>query len=80
MKCIKHENQKSTSNSEEDRNKYFSNLFNDSGKIDITLAHLSNSKQEKNYMVYRHICPNKVKEALEKMTNNKAIRPNNTPI
>lgn len=41
----------------------------------VMLVHLSNFEKDRHYIlyIYIYICPNEIKQALEKMKNNKAV-------
>ena len=83
MKCIKDENQNVLVNEgaiKERWKEYFTKLFNDGGDTRVRLRHLNNSKRNISYTFYRHISSKKIRQALKKMKNYKAVGLNNIPI
>ena len=57
---------------------YFHNLFNDEYGYDS--SSLDTREEDRNYKYYRRIQKQEVKEALKRMSNGKAVGPDNIPI
>ena len=83
VKCIKDENENVLidDNQIKDRwKRYFHNLFNEINENEVTLGHLEQFEQNKNFKYYRKIRPIEVENALKFMKNNKAVGPDDIPI
>ena len=60
--------------------KYFHNLFNEGYEILPDSNRLDIREEDRNYNYYRRIQEHEVKEALKRMSNGKAVGPDNIPI
>lgn len=56
----------------------FLKLFNDCGETNLCWDILiSNSKKDKNYMLYKHIYLNEIKQAMKKIKHGRVVEQNN---
>ncbi|RZB55499.1 Villin-4 isoform D [Glycine soja] len=81
VKCVKDEEGKVLVHEKDIKERwkvYFHNLFNDGYGYDS--SSLDTREEDRNYKYYRRIQKQEVKEALKKMSNGKAVGPDNIPI
>ncbi|KAL5146330.1 Craniofacial development protein 2 [Glycine soja] len=81
VKCIKDEEGKVLVHEKDIKERwkaYFHNLFNDGYGYDS--SSLDTREEDRNYKYYRRIQKQEVKEALKRMSNGKAVGPDNIPI
>ncbi|KAH1193243.1 hypothetical protein GmHk_19G054335 [Glycine max] len=81
VKCVKDEEGKVLVHEKDIKERwkaYFHNLFNDGYGYDS--SSLDTREEDRNYKYYRRIQKQEVKEALKRMSNGKAVRPDNIPI
>ncbi|KAL5184476.1 LINE-1 retrotransposable element ORF2 protein [Glycine soja] len=81
VKCVKDEEGKVLMHEKDIKERwkaYFHNLFNDGYGYDS--SSLDIREEDRNYKYYRRIQKQEVKEALKRMSNGKAVRPDNIPI
>ncbi|KAL5176375.1 LINE-1 retrotransposable element ORF2 protein [Glycine soja] len=81
VKCVKDEEGKVLVHEKDIKERwkvYFHNLFNDGYGYDS--SSLDTREEDRNYKYYRRIQKQEVKEALKRMSNDKAVGPDNIPI
>ncbi|KAL5168862.1 DnaJ subfamily C member 7 [Glycine soja] len=81
VKCVKDEEGKVLVHEKDIKERwkvYFHNLFNDGYGYDS--SSLDTREEDRNYKYYRRIQKQEVKEALKRMSNGKAVGPDNIPI
>ncbi|KAL5157078.1 Outer envelope protein 64, mitochondrial [Glycine soja] len=81
VKCVKDEEDKVLVHEKDIKERwkaYFHNLFNDGYGYDS--SSLDTREEDRNYKYYRRIQKQEVKEALKRMSNGKAVGPDNIPI
>ncbi|KAH1218442.1 LINE-1 retrotransposable element ORF2 protein [Glycine max] len=81
VKCVKDEEGKVLVHEKDIKERwkvYFHNLFNDGYGYDS--SSLDTREDDRNYKYYRRIQKQEVKEALKRMSNGKAVGPDNIPI
>ncbi|KAH1219602.1 LINE-1 retrotransposable element ORF2 protein [Glycine max] len=81
VKCVKDEEDKVLVHEKDIKERwkaYFHNLFNDEYGYDS--SSLDTREEDRNYKYYRRIQKQEVKEALKRMSNGKAVGPDNIPI
>ncbi|KAL5133996.1 LINE-1 retrotransposable element ORF2 protein [Glycine soja] len=81
VKCVKDEEGKVLVHEKDIKERwkaYFHNLFNDGYGYDS--SSLDTREEDQNYKYYRRIQKQEVKEALKRMSNGKAVGPDNIPI
>ncbi|KAL5131607.1 putative RNA-directed DNA polymerase from transposon BS [Glycine soja] len=81
VKCVKDEEGKVLVHEKDIKERwkvYFHNLFNDEYGYDS--SSLDTREEDRNYKYYRRIQKQEVKEALKRMSNGKAVGPDNIPI
>ncbi|KAL5155233.1 LINE-1 retrotransposable element ORF2 protein [Glycine soja] len=81
VKCVKDEEGKVLVHEKDIKERwkvYFHNLFNDGYGYDF--SSLDTREEDRNYKYYRRIQKQEVKEALKRMSNGKAVGPDNIPI
>ncbi|KAH1215226.1 NAD kinase 2, chloroplastic [Glycine max] len=81
VKCVKDEKGKVLVHEKDIKERwkaYFHNLFNDGYGYDS--SSLDTREEDRNYKYYRRIQKQEVKEALKRMSNGKAVGPDNIPI
>ncbi|KAL5189467.1 Enoyl-CoA hydratase 2, peroxisomal [Glycine soja] len=81
LKCVKDEEGKVLVHEKDIKERwkaYFHNLFNDGYGYDS--SSLDTREEDRNYKYYRRIQKQEVKEALKRMSNGKAVGPDNIPI
>ncbi|KAH1194138.1 Craniofacial development protein 2 [Glycine max] len=81
VKCVKDEEVKVLVHEKDIKERwkvYFHNLFNDGYGYDS--SSLDTREEDRNYKYYRRIHKQEVKEALKRMSNGKAVGPDNIPI
>ncbi|RZB60259.1 LINE-1 retrotransposable element ORF2 protein [Glycine soja] len=81
VKCVKDEEGKVLVHEKDIKERwkaYFHNLFNDRYGYDS--SSLDTREEDRNYKYYRRIQKQEVKEALKRMSNGKAVGPDNIPI
>ncbi|KAH1257526.1 Transposon TX1 uncharacterized protein [Glycine max] len=81
VKCVKDEEGKVLVHEKDIKERwkaYFHNLFNDGYGYDSNS--LDTREEDRNYKYYRRIQKQEVKEALKRMSNGKAVGPDNIPI
>ncbi|KAH1262945.1 Phosphoinositide phospholipase C 6 [Glycine max] len=81
VKCVKDEEGKVLVHEKDIKERwkaYFHNLFNDGYGYDS--SSLDTREEDRNYEYYRRIQKQEVKEALKRMSNGKAVGPDNIPI
>lgn len=83
MKCVKDEERKVLVHEKDIKDKwktYFHNIFNEGYDISPNSSRLGIREADQKYNYYRRIQKQKVNEALKRMSNSKAVGPDNMHI